>query len=148
MAENSHEKTLAALGVTRAEQVAALFQDLLARATTGLQAAGSPELFEKFRLQWLGRKSGVLTQATDNWLKGATPELKPAVGQELNKFKAQLESLLEARRAAVESGAEESRAARDRIDLSLPGVIRPVGSRHLVRQVLEEIEDIFVAIGF
>ena len=38
--------------------------------------------------------------------------------------------------------------ARERIDLSLPGVIRPVGSRHLIRQVFQEIEDIFVSIGF
>jgi phenylalanyl-tRNA synthetase alpha chain len=33
-------------------------------------------------------------------------------------------------------------------DLSLPGVIRPVGSRHLIRQVLQDVEDIFFSIGF
>jgi len=148
MAENSHEKTLAALGVTQPEQVAALFAQLLAQATTGLQAANSADTFEKFRVHWLGRKSGVLTLVTDNWLKPASPELKRAVGQELNKFKAQLESQVEARKSAIESGAEESVSAKDRIDLSLPGVTRPVGSRHLIRQVLQEIEDIFVSIGF
>ena len=94
MAINSHEKTLAALDVTQADAVAALFADLLGRAAGELQAAGSAELFEKFRVQWLGRKSGVLTLITDNWLKPAPPELKRAVGQELNKFKAQLESMM------------------------------------------------------
>ena len=148
MAENSHEKTLAALGVTQAEQVAALFAQLLAQATTELQSANSAELFEKFRVQWLGRKAGVLTLVTDNWLKPASPELKRAVGQELNKFKAQLEALMDARKSAIESGAEEAAGAKDRVDLSLPGVLRPVGSRHLIRQVLQEIEDIFVSIGF
>ena len=148
MAENSHEKMLAALGVTQAEQVAALFAQLLSQATTELQSANSAELFEKFRVQWLGRKAGVLTQVTDNWLKPATPDLKRAVGQEVNKFKAQLEALMEARKSAIESGAEEAASAKDRVDLSLPGVVRPVGSRHLIRQVLQEIEDIFVSIGF
>jgi phenylalanyl-tRNA synthetase alpha chain len=33
-------------------------------------------------------------------------------------------------------------------DLSLPGIIRPIGSHHLIRQVLQEIEDIFFSIGF
>ena len=33
-------------------------------------------------------------------------------------------------------------------DLSLPGVRRPIGSHHLIRQVFQEIEDIFVSIGF
>jgi phenylalanyl-tRNA synthetase alpha chain len=34
------------------------------------------------------------------------------------------------------------------VDLSLPGVVRPLGSRHLIRQVFQEIEDIFFSIGF
>ena len=148
MAENSQEQTLAALGVTQAEQVARLFAQLRAQVTTELQAASSAEAFEKFRVQWLGRKAGVLTLVTDNWLKPASPQLKRAVGQELNKFKAQLEELMEARKSAIESGAEEAASAKDRVDLSLPGVVRPVGSRHLIRQVLQEIEDIFVSIGF
>src|SRR6202022_3727522 len=38
--------------------------------------------------------------------------------------------------------------ARERVDLSLPGVIRPVGTHHLIRQVFQEIEDIFFSIGF
>jgi phenylalanyl-tRNA synthetase alpha chain len=148
MAENSYEKTLAALGVTHPEQVAPLFTQLLAQLTADLQAADSSETFEKFRVHWLGRKSGVLTLAAENWLKPASPELKRAVGQELNKFKAQLESQMQARRAAIESGAEEAVSAKDHVDLSLPGVVRPTGSRHLIRQVLQEIEDIFVSIGF
>jgi phenylalanyl-tRNA synthetase alpha chain len=148
MTQNSHEKTLAALGVSEAQQVAALFEDLLTRAAGELDTASSAEGFEKFRVHWLGRKSGVLTLATDNWLKPAPPELKRVVGQELNKFKAQLEFRMEARRRAIECGDEDAAPAKDRFDLSLPGVLRPVGSRHLVRQVFQEIENIFVSIGF
>src|SRR5207237_8196323 len=62
--------------------------------------------------------------------------------------RAHVESQIEARRLAIESGAEESALARERVDLSLPGVIRPVGSHHLIRQVFQEIEDIFFSIGF
>jgi phenylalanyl-tRNA synthetase alpha chain len=148
MSEKSHQKTLAGLGVTQPGQIAPLFRELLAQASADLSAVDSAELFEKFRVQWLGRKSGVLTLVADQWLKPATPELKPAVGQELNKFKAALESLIESRRAAIESGQEQAVLPKDRVDLSLPGVIRPVGSRHLIRQVFQEIEDIFVSIGF
>jgi len=148
MSRNSHEKTLAALGVTQAEQVAPLFAHLLSQANADLNAANSAETFEKFRVHWFGRKAGVVTLVGDNWLKPAVRELKPAVGQELNKFKAQLEARMEARRAAIESGAEQAVSAKDRVELSLPGVLRPIGSRHLIRQVFQEIEDIFVSIGF
>jgi phenylalanyl-tRNA synthetase alpha chain len=148
MSHDSHEKTLAALGVTEPGQVAPLFAQLLVQANADLEAAHSADTFEKFRVHWFGRKSGVLTLVGDNWLKPASKELKPAVGQELNKFKAQLDARMETRRAAIESGGEEAAGARDRVDLSLPGVRRPIGSRHLIRQVFEEIEDIFVSIGF
>src|SRR5262249_20254945 len=139
--DGSQEITLAALGVTQPGQVAPLFADLLSRAKADLQAANSADSFEQFRVQWLGRKSGVLTLVTDNWLKPASPELKRAVGQELNKFKSALEGAMEAQSAAIESGAQKAALAKERVDLSLPGVARPVGSRHLIRQVFQEIED-------
>ena len=148
MSENSYEKTLAALGVTQQDQVAALFARLSAEAGADLAVVDSAGAFEKFRVHWLGRKAGVITLVGDNWLKPANPELKRAVGQELNRFKSELEALVEARRATVESGAGDAAAAKHRVDLSLPGVVQPAGSRHLIRQVFQEIEDIFVSIGF
>jgi phenylalanyl-tRNA synthetase alpha chain len=100
------------------------------------------------RTNWLGRSSGVLTHVTNRWLKTAAPELKRAVGAEFNKLKAHVESQIEERRLAIESATEESALARERVDLSLPGVQRPIGSHHLIRQVFQQIEEIFVSIGF
>jgi len=142
------DKTLASLGVTQADQVVPLFANVRVRFDSESSAVHDESAWKNFRDAWLGRKSGVLTQITDNWLKPATPELKRAVGASLNELRAHVESQIEARRAAIESGAEESALAKERVDLSLPGVIRPIGSRHLIRQVFQEIEDIFVSIGF
>jgi phenylalanyl-tRNA synthetase alpha chain len=142
------DKTLAALGVTQAAQVTARFAEVRAHFDEQFRAVHDESEWKIFRDRWLGRKSGVLTQVTDNWLKPASPELKRAVGAGLNELRAHVESQIEARRAAIESGSEETALARERVDLSLPGVIRPIGSRHLIRQVFQEIEDIFVSIGF
>jgi phenylalanyl-tRNA synthetase alpha chain len=145
---SSVEKPLSEQGVLSAEQVATAFAEVRARAEADLRGVSNEKLFEEFRNQWLGRKSGVVTKITDNWLKPANADLKRAVGQEFNKFKTALETLIEQRRAAIESGAEAAADAKDRVDLSLPGVVRPLGSRHLIRQVMQEIEDIFFSIGF
>ncbi len=142
------EKTLAALAITEAAQVNARFAVLRAHFDGQFQTVHDESEWKLFRDRWLGRKSGVLTLITDNWLKPATPELKRAVGQELNKLRAHVESQIEARRVAIESGTEESALLRERIDLSLAGVIRPIGSHHLICQVFQEIEDIFFSIGF
>ncbi len=144
----SHEKTLAAQGVSQPEQLAPLFAEIRARFDVESAAVRDEAAFKQFRDAWLGRKSGVLAGITDNWLKLAVPELKRAVGAGLNELRAHVNEQVEALRVAIESGAEEASLVKDRVDLSLPGVLRPIGSRHLIRQVFQEIEDIFVSIGF
>src|SRR6266436_1062265 len=146
--ENKTAKPLVHLGITRPEELSALFADLRGRFDADCACAHDESSWRQFRDAWLGRKSGVLTQITDNWLKPATLELKRAVGAALNELRAHVEAKIEERRLTIESGAEESALARERVDLSLPGVMRPVGSHHLIRQVFQEIEDIFVSIGF
>jgi phenylalanyl-tRNA synthetase alpha chain len=136
------------LGITRPEELALLFANLRGRFDEECACACDESSWKQFRDAWLGRKSGVLTQITDNWLKPASQELKRVVGQELNQLRAHVESKIEERRKSIEAGADEAASARERIDLSFPGVIRPIGSHHLIRQVLQQIEDIFVSIGF
>src|SRR6202158_3137770 len=146
--ENKTALPLVHLGITRPEELAALFADLRGRFDEECACACDESSWKQFRDAWLGRKSGVLTQITDNWLKPATQELKRVVGAALNKLRASVEGKLEERRLSIESSEEKWALARERIDLSLPGVIRPLGSHHLSRQVLQQIEDIFFSIGF
>jgi phenylalanyl-tRNA synthetase alpha chain len=146
--ENSISKTLAQLGVSEAENLRPLFDEVRACFDAETSVTSDDTSWKLFRDAWLGRKSGVLARITDNWLKPASPELKRTVGAALNELRAHVESVIEQRRAAIEKGAGESAAAREVVDLSLPGVLRPIGSRHLIRQVFQEIEDIFVSIGF
>jgi phenylalanyl-tRNA synthetase alpha chain len=141
-------QTLAQLGVVRPEQISVLFSELRARFNDELAACVDLTDVGVTQVDWLGRKSGVISAITDNWLKPAPPELKRTVGAALNELRAHVEEKIEERRTAAETEAEEVELTRERVDLSLPGVIRQIGSRHLIRQVFQEIEDIFVSIGF
>jgi len=146
--DNKPERTLADLGVTRPDQVASLFAEVRAQFDAKASEDFIEILWKEWRDQWLGRKSGFLSRITDNWLKPAAPDLKRTVGACLNDLRAHVEAKIEERRLSIERNEEEWSLARERVDLSLPGVIRPVGSHHLIRQVFQEIEDIFVSIGF
>jgi phenylalanyl-tRNA synthetase alpha chain len=146
--DNPALKTLAELGVTSAKDALQQFTNLMARSIEEDREIRSGEQFERFRIRWVGRKSGILGLVSENWLKSAPVELKRAVGLALNAFRSHLDQLIESRRAAIESGGDEATLAHERIDLSLPGATRPIGSHHLVRQVFQQIEDIFVSIGF
>jgi phenylalanyl-tRNA synthetase alpha chain len=144
-------KTLVQLGVRTPEAVVHEFEELrrqFDKENSDFINVGTGDLSraEALRLYWIGRKWGILSKITDNWLKPAPPDLKRTVGQELNKLKAHVETSLEdtlnywKERVDVElSGA---------VDISLPGIQRPIGTRHLIRQTYEELFRIFVSIGF
>jgi phenylalanyl-tRNA synthetase alpha chain len=142
-------QTLAQLGATDDAGAAALFADVRRRFDEQVAIHSSDLVSWKiFLVHWTGRKSGILSQITDNWLKAAPSELKRVVGQELNNLKAHVEAAIEEKRIQIEAAADQAAKARDKIDLSLPGIERAIGTRHVIRQTYEELERIFRSIGF
>jgi phenylalanyl-tRNA synthetase alpha chain len=142
-------QTLAPLGTISPEAVASRFAELQrAFDDQAARHSSDPANWQAFLIKWTGRKSGILTQVTDNWLKTASPDLKRTVGQELNKLKSHIEATLAEKQREIENLAESSASARDKIDLSLPGIERAIGTRHLIRQTFEELQRIFQSIGF
>jgi phenylalanyl-tRNA synthetase alpha chain len=104
--------------------------------------------WEERRADWLGRKNGVFVRIGENWLKSAGPDWKPHVGRHLNELKTYVERRLEGVRQEIEAAAEQAAVASDQIDLSLPGVERSIGTRHIIQQTFDELLRIFLSIGF
>jgi phenylalanyl-tRNA synthetase alpha chain len=141
-------KTLSELGDASPEQVEARFAMVRDRFDRQSAERHDPAEWRAFLLAWTGRRSGILSQITDNWLKPAAPELKRVVGRELNELKTYIESVLAERESDIKATAERAATARDRVDLSLPGIEHSLGTRHIIRQTFEELERIFLSIGF
>ncbi|HTQ59840.1 MAG TPA: phenylalanine--tRNA ligase subunit alpha [Candidatus Solibacter sp.] len=135
-------------GAVASQWISRAFDDFRRAFDIELDQCGDDKDLGVAKVSWLGRRSGLITLVTEAWLKRASADLKPIFGRELNALRAHIESQIESRRQAIESGADQSALAHERVDLSLPGVQRPVGSHHLIRQVFQEIEDIFFSIGF
>src|ERR1700674_5591380 len=148
MTNDPTAKTLAELGVTDTEGVVRLFREVRGQFEKDAEHKKELAAWEALRASWVGRKSGVLTRITENWLKPARPELKRAVGQSLNELKAHVEAALETRRAETDAAADQTALAREREALSLPGVTRPLGSSHPLRETFEAIERIFLSLGY
>src|SRR5208282_4011417 len=131
------------LGVSSPSGFDALFSEL--RSTAGAEASQirGPESLEAFRVKWLGRRDGVCSRITENWLKPSSADAKKIIGAGLNQLRSTLETSVESAKNSVanlDTGPQ--------IDLSLPGIERPVGTSHLIRQTYEELERIFLSIGF
>jgi phenylalanyl-tRNA synthetase alpha chain len=146
-------QTLAELGISELSDIDSLlveFKNLDDRFTQDCTAVLSgPTAWTSLRDKWLGRKSGILTRIKENWLeKTANRELKKLVGQSFNERRLRVTAKIEELHASIDAVAEQSALARDKIDLSLPGIERTIGTRHLIRQTYDELLRIFTAIGF
>src|ERR1700685_2183447 len=121
MADDPTTKTLTELGISGAEDVTRQFAQILGVFDQETAVPADEGRWEGLRGAWLGRKSGVLTRITENWLKTSAPALRPAVGRCLNEFRAHVEQRLGELQKAAESAGEQAALAREGVDLSLPG---------------------------
>jgi len=97
-----------------------------------------------FRDRWLGRKSGILTQINDLWLKAAPKDAKRDAGKFVNELKSRIQVLLEAAKPATDPGIRPS----DWLDISLPGTQRPIGAEHPIIKTMNEIVSVFRDLGY
>ena len=115
--------------------------------TTALQeihGTKSPEDLELLRVKYLGRK-GALTGILRG-LGKLDPEVRRSVGQEANRAKVALEEVLEQALCALKE--EARRAASSAVDVTLPGRRALRGRIHPLNQIMAEVCDIFLHLGF
>src|SRR5271165_4722701 len=113
--------------------------DLLAALESETDALRSEADWKAFRDRWLARKNGLLTQVNETWLKAAPKEAKRDIGQRVNELKARAEAAIDAAQFRIKGPAADAKVAAERIDITLPGVQRPIGVKHPVLRVQDEI---------
>jgi len=98
-----------------------------------------------FRDRWLARKNGILTQINELWLKGAPKEAKRGAGIHVNALKVRITELVEGAHVAAGDAAI---AEAESVDITLPGVRRPIGAEHPVIRTMHEIVGVFQKLGY
>jgi phenylalanyl-tRNA synthetase alpha chain len=81
-------------------------------------------------------------------LKDITIEERKTIGMLTNQAKVELESMFDAQRLHIESLGITERLSKETIDVTLPGHGFGLGSIHPLSQVIEEIEDLFIGLGY
>ncbi len=117
-----------------------------------------------FRDRWMARKNGALTQVNELWLKAAPREAKREVGQVVNRVKEQVEQKIKGAKDWLDApsleitypghtvSAEELEKYRfekiGSVDITLPGVRRPIGAEHPVVKTTNEMVRVFQKLGY
>jgi phenylalanyl-tRNA synthetase alpha chain len=111
--------------------------------TRELAAASSESDVRALHDKFLGRKQGLVTGLMKS-VASAPADLKPVLGKLANELKQHVEQALIERRAAIEA----TKAPAGAVDITLPGRIPPLGHRHPLTIVREQIEAIFTRMGY
>ena len=121
-------------------------QVILSETTEKIQAADALEKLNDVRVNVLGKK-GQLT-AVLKGMKDVAPEDRPKVGQLVNEVREKIEVLLEESKSTMEKALMEKKLAEEVIDVTLPAKKADVGHRHPNTIALEEVERIFIGMGY
>jgi len=121
-------------------------RQIQAEALEAIKAAQTLEELEGLRVKVLGKK-GTLTSILRR-MGTLRPEERPVIGQIVNEARDEVERLLEARHREIEAAELERKIAAETIDITLPGRVVARGHQHPLTKVIEEIEDIFLGMGF
>ena len=119
---------------------------ILNHAVADIEASDALDKLNDVRVNVLGKK-GELT-AVLKGMKDVAPEDRPKVGQLVNDARVDIETRLEAAKAKLEAELRERKLAAEVIDVTLPAKKANVGHRHPNTIALEEVERIFVGMGY
>jgi len=121
-------------------------QSVRAKAVEECSKVETLEQLQQLRVKYLGKK-GEVTQLLRNM--GSLPaEQRPVVGQMVNRLKSELEQLYDEKETELEKAVQQKRLQEETLDITLPGRKPRSGSLHPLTLVLNEIKQIFIAMGY
>lgn len=121
-------------------------ETIVKKAMASMNTANSLDALNEVRVDVLGKK-GQLT-AVLKGMKDVAPEERPKVGQMVNDARSSIEKTLEEVKEKLERVHMEQKLAREVIDVTLPAKKAAVGHRHPNTIALEEVERIFIGMGY
>ena len=119
---------------------------IVAMAMENMQKVQSPDALNEIRVRLLGKK-GELKEVMKA-MKDLTPEERPKFGQLVNEARDQIEAKLAEMKEKIEQEQMECRLATETIDVTLPARKAVLGHRHPNQIALEELERIFIGMGY
>ena len=111
-----------------------------------IESLTSLKSLDDIRVKYLGKK-GELT-AVLRGMKDLSPEERPIIGNLVNAVKDELENLIAEKEAKFKAEELNRKLEAEKIDITLPGSKLKRGSLHPVNRIIEDIEDLFVSMGY
>lgn len=122
------------------------FTDILQDVKDKLSSADTSKLLADIKVDFLG-KNGVVTGLLKG-MRDVAPEERPALGQQVNGLRAQIEQLIQAREEAVKKRELDKKLQAEAVDITLPAKVNELGTLHPITLVKNDLIDAFSGLGF
>ncbi|MGB5970444.1 MAG: phenylalanine--tRNA ligase subunit alpha [Spirulinaceae cyanobacterium] len=132
--------------MTTPEEISTKLSALQQEATTAIAVSETLEELEQLRVNYLGKK-GQLSQILRGMGK-LSPQERPQIGALANQVKEALQGSLISCREGLESAQIATQLEAETIDVTMPGVSRPLGKTHPLTATIEKAVDTFVGLGY
>lgn len=116
------------------------------KALESIESASDLTMIEMVKNQYLSKKGEISLLMGE--LRNLNVEERPAFGQMVNQLKLEVEQALYDKKALLEEEALFDALKNEKIDVTLPGVKLYQGSIHPLNQVIEDVEDFFIGLGY
>lgn len=123
-------------------KIDALKEEALAK----IKASENLDSLNQVRVAYLGKK-GPLTEVLRG-MKDLSAEERPKIGALANVVRDEIATILEEKKALLEMEKINQALAAETVDVTLPGNHVGVGQPHVLTQIIEEIEDLFIGMGY
>ncbi len=131
---------------TSPNQLETQLKQLQQEAIAAIAATPNLEELESIRVSYLGKK-GQLSQILRGMGK-LSPQERPIVGALANEVKETLQANLDNRYQALQQAQIEAQLQAETLDVTMPGVSRPLGHIHPINSIIDRILEIFVGLGY
>ena len=121
-------------------------KEIKQKALEEISKAQDLKKLNDLRIKYLGKK-GELT-AVLRGMGALSKEERPVIGSLVNKAKEELEKLIKENEIKFQEEELNKKLKEETIDITLPSKKIKRGSKHPINRVIEEIEDLFVSMGY
>lgn len=121
-------------------------KQLQEEALNKIEAASDLKGLNDIRVAYLGKK-GPITEVLRGMGKLSAEE-RPKMGALVNVIREDIAKSIEEKQAILEEAAVSAKLAAEKIDVTLPGNSVKIGNHHPLTKIVEEIEDMFIGMGY
>ena len=121
-------------------------EGVLAQAKNDLDSIDNLNELQQSKANYLGKKGPIAAVMAS--MKDLSVEAKKELGMASNKIKVSLEELFENKKKYIEEKLIAKKLESETIDVTLPGMNIPSGSIHPLNRTIEELEDLYIGMGY